>query len=206
MESLLPLMLATVTRKKLGGRGCRTPWAPLVLAGSLALALGPSCAASAAVGNDPAAPGRTRPVTQPVVLQLTGIRCQVCIQSVQHALAQFPGILKPRFDVPREQVSLRVRPGFDRYGALKKAVEAGGGEIQMFHVTYLVPQPLYAALGVRDLQDDKMNRLRRRLQTVPGVRTTFIDPGRWFTNEQGVDVGGAALFVDPDPRLVKNLV
>jgi hypothetical protein len=89
---------------------------------------------------------------------------------------------------------------------LKKAVEAGGGEIQMFHATYLVPRPLYAALGVKDVDEDKMDRLRQRLQTVLGVRTAFIDPGRWFTNEQGLDFGGAALFVDPDPHLEKTLV
>src|SRR4051794_5488963 len=151
------------------------------------------------------APLRPKPVTQPVVLQLTGIRCSVCIQSVRQALAHFPGVLNPQFDVPREQVRLRVKPGFDQYAKLKEAVEAGGGEIKMFHAAYLVPQPLYTTLGVRDLQDDKLDRLRRRLGAVPGVRAAIIDPSRWFTNDQGLDVGGAVVFSDPDPRLEKNL-
>jgi hypothetical protein len=76
----------------------------------------------------------------------------------------------------------------------------------MFHATYVMPQLLYAALGVKEVDGDKMDRLRERLGAVPGVRATIIDPGRWFTNEQGLDVGGAVIYTDPDPRLEKRLV
>src|SRR5260370_32834827 len=69
-----------------------------------------------------------------------------------------------------------------------------------------MPQRFYAALGVKEVDVDKMDRLRERLGAVPGVRATIIDPGRWFTNEEGLDVGGAVIYTDPDPRLEKRLV
>src|SRR5260370_9944391 len=69
-----------------------------------------------------------------------------------------------------------------------------------------MPQRFYAALGVKEVDVDKMDRLRERLAAVSGVRAAIIDPGRWFTNEQGLDVGGAVIFTDPDPRLEKHLV
>jgi hypothetical protein len=125
---------------------------------------------------------------------------------VRRTLNQFPGVLNPRIDLTKQQARLEVRPGFDQYGRLKQAIEAGGGDIQMFHASYLVPQPIYAALGVKDVEPDKMDRLRQHLQTVPGVRAAIIDPNRWFTNENGLDVGGAAVFTDPDPHVERNMV
>src|SRR2546427_7894 len=121
MKSLVPLTLTPVMRSKVGRPLCFAFRASLLLAGSLALAVGPSCAVPAGADNAPDTACRARPLTQPVVLQLAGIRCLVCIQSVKRALAHFPGLLDPQFDVPREQVRLRVRPGFDQYVELKKA-------------------------------------------------------------------------------------
>jgi putative copper resistance protein D len=124
---------------------------------------------------------------------------------VRRTLSHFPGVVDAQVDLRKQQARLHVRPGFDQYRQLKQAVEAGGGEIQMFSASYVIPQPLYAALGVKDVAVEKMDRLRQRLQTVPGVRATIIDPNRWFTNENGLDVGGAAIFADPDPHVERDM-
>jgi hypothetical protein len=76
----------------------------------------------------------------------------------------------------------------------------------MFHARYLTPQPVYATLAVKSRDAEKLDRLQQKLQAVSGVRSAFIDPERWFTNEKGLDVGGAVVFADPNPHLRQNLV
>jgi hypothetical protein len=124
---------------------------------------------------------------------------------VRRTLNQFPGVLNPQVDLRKQQARLEVRLGFNQYGRLRQAVEAGGGEIRMFQASYVIPQPMYAALGVRDVSDEKMDRLQQRLQAVSGIRSVFIDPKRWFTNDTGLDVGGAAIFADPNPYVERDM-
>jgi hypothetical protein len=100
---------------------------------------------------------------------------------------------------------LQVRPEFDQYQALRTAVEAAGGAIQMFRARYLLPQAFTAVLGAPSPQPDRLGRLRQQVQAVPGVRAVFIDPDRWFANGQGLAVGGALLFADPQPHLEDDL-
>src|SRR5713226_1797322 len=83
MEPRVPLILTWWRKYRVGGGFCPRSCATPLLVGSLALAVAASGAASAATGNALGASRRPGPVTQPVVLQLAGIRCQVCIQSVQ---------------------------------------------------------------------------------------------------------------------------
>jgi hypothetical protein len=84
-------------------------------------------------------------------------------------------------------------------------MEEAGGAIQMFHPKYIVPQAYYAMLGVKRRDLDKTDRLQTALDAVPGVRTAIIDSERWFTNEQGLDVGGLVVFADSNPKLKLNL-
>jgi hypothetical protein len=125
---------------------------------------------------------------------------------VRRALSTFPEVLRAEIDLQKQQVILRMQPSFDQYAALEQAVQDGGGAIRMFHTRYLVPQPIYACLGVKGHDPDKLERLEQKLKAIPGVRAASIDEQRWFTNEQGLDVGGAVLYTDPDPRLEKRLV
>src|SRR5262249_35599503 len=76
----------------------------------------------------------------------------------------------------------------------------------MFHTRYLTPQPVYAIVAVRHRDSGKLDALQQRLQAVPGVRSAFIDPERWFTNENGLDVGGSVVFAEPSPELQPRLI
>jgi hypothetical protein len=109
-------------------------------------------------------------------------------------------------DLSPPRARLQVRPGFDEYLRLQTAIEAGGGAIRMFHARYLVPQAFFVSLGGKEIQGDTLSRLQRHLQTVPGVRTTFVDPDRWSVDGQGLKVGGGLLFADPNPYLEDELV
>jgi hypothetical protein len=109
-------------------------------------------------------------------------------------------------DLRQQQARLEVREGFDQYPALQAAVEAGGGAIRMFSARYLAPRQFSAAVGVRQLSGDRVGRLQRRLERVPGVRCAWVDPDRWFRNDEGLEVGGALLFADPNPYLEDELV
>jgi hypothetical protein len=117
----------------------------------------------------------------------------------------FPGVESARVDLAGQQARLEVREGFDQYPALQAAVEAGGGAIRMFQARYLVPRQFSAAVGVRELPGDGVGRLQRRLQTVPGVRCAWVDPERWFRNDEGLLVGGALVFADSRPSLEDEL-
>jgi hypothetical protein len=125
---------------------------------------------------------------------------------VRRTLSSFPDVVQAEVDLKKQQAFLQVRPSFDQYVALEEAVQEGGGAIRMFHTRYLIPQPVYACLGVMGLDADKLDRLEQRLKAVHGVRAAFIDEKRWYTNEQGLDVGGAVIFAEPNPRLEPALI
>jgi hypothetical protein len=125
---------------------------------------------------------------------------------VRRTLGQFPDVVSSRIDIGSQRAILQVEPSFDQYVALEEAIEAGGGVIRMFHTRYVTPQPIYAALGLQRRDSAKLDRLQQRLQAVAGVRSVFIDPERWFRNEQGLDVGGAVVFADPSPSLSDRLI
>ena len=76
----------------------------------------------------------------------------------------------------------------------------------MFHARYLAPRAFSVALGGKEIQMDTVSRLQRQLQSVPGVRTAYVDPDRWSSNGEGLEVGGALLFADPNPHLEDDLV
>ena len=111
-------------------------------------------------------------------------------------LKQFPEIVKADIDIKTGRANLEARPEFDQYVALAHSMEEAGGAIQMFHPKYLTPQAYYAMLGVKGRDLEKTDRLQAALDAVPGVRTAIIDSDRWFTNEQGLDVGGLVVFAE----------
>jgi len=123
------------------------------------------------------------------------------VAAVRSKLKQFPEITDARFDLKKAKVYLQAEPGFEQYVALEHSLEDAGGAIHMFHPSYRVPQAYYATLGVKGRDSDKVESLRAKLGAVPGVRTAIIDPDRWFTNEQGLDVGGVVVFADKNPLL-----
>jgi hypothetical protein len=124
---------------------------------------------------------------------------------VRSKLKQFPEIVRTDVDLKAGRVYMQAKPTFDQYVALEHALEDAGGAIKMVHPTYRVPQALYATLGVRGRDPDKLMALEERLKAVPGVRSAIIDPDRWFTNEQGLDVGGVVVFADRAPQLELRL-
>jgi hypothetical protein len=125
---------------------------------------------------------------------------------VRRTLNTFPEVIRAEVDLQKQQAVLQVRPSFDQYVALEEAVREGGGAIRMFQTRYRVPQPIYACLGVEGLDPDKLTRLEQKLKAVRGVRAAFVDQQRWYTNEQGLDVGGTVIFADPNPRLERALI
>jgi hypothetical protein len=120
---------------------------------------------------------------------------------VRRKLKQFPEIVQAEIDLKRQRGFFQALPTFDAYVALEHGMEDAGGAIHMFHPRYLVPRAYHAALGVKNHDQEKLDRLEARLKALPGVRTAIIDPDRWFTNEKGLDVGGAVVFADPSPPL-----
>jgi hypothetical protein len=125
---------------------------------------------------------------------------------VRRTLSQFPDVVKAEIDLKKQRAIVHVTPSFDQYVALEAAIQEGGGAIRMFHTRYLSPQPVYAALGVKGLDPEKLEHLEAKLKSVPGVRAAFIDPQRWYTNEHGLDVGGSVVFADPNPNLQPRLI
>lgn len=99
-----------------------------------------------------------------------------------------------------------AKPSFDQYVALEHSLEEAGGAIQMFHPQYLVPQAHYACLGTRGKTGEKLDTLQDNLEKVRGVRSAIVDSDRWFTNEQGIDVGGVVIFADTTPELELDLI
>ena len=124
---------------------------------------------------------------------------------MRRKLERFPEVKLDRIDLKAGRAYLRAEPSFYQYVALEHAVEEAGGAIQMVHPKYLVPQAYHATLGVREQDLDKISRLEEKLKAIPGVRVAVIDPQRWFTNEKGIDVGGAVIFADSNPRLVPRM-
>jgi hypothetical protein len=127
------------------------------------------------------------------------------VAAVRRTLKRFPDVVSSEIDLKRQRAIVQVRSSFDQYVALEEAVQEGGGAIRMFHARYLIPEPIYAMLAGRQRDPGTLDDLQRRLQAVPGVRSAFIDPERWFTNDQGLHVGGAAIFADRDRLLDRNL-
>jgi hypothetical protein len=125
---------------------------------------------------------------------------------VRSKLKQFPEVIKADIDRKNERAYLEAKTSFDQYVALQHALGESGGAIQMFHPEYLVPQAHYAALGTKDRSPEKLEELRTKLHAVPGVRSAIVDDERWFTNEQGLEVGGSVIFADTNPRLERNLI
>jgi len=125
---------------------------------------------------------------------------------VRRKLKQFPEVVQARIDTKTQKAYLEALPSFDQYVALEHAIEDAGGAISMFHPSYVVPKAVHATLGVKGRTLDKIDQLETRLKGVPGVRQAIVDEDRWFTNEQGIDVGGAVVFADPNPKLQMNLV
>jgi len=127
---------------------------------------------------------------------------------VRSKLKRFPEIVQAEIDLKTQQARLQAKPSFDQYVALEHALEEGGGAIKMFHPRYLVPQAHFATLGIRKTEREpaKIEALQKGLQAVPGVRSAIIDEERWFTNERGIDVGGAVIFADTNPRLEMRLL
>ena len=124
---------------------------------------------------------------------------------MRRKLKQFPEIVHSDLDVSTQRLKMRALPAFDQYVALEHNIEDGGGEIMMFHPRYITPRPYHATIGIRNHDLDKIEALKKRLQQVPGVRTVVVDAERWFTNPGGVDVGGAVVFADQNPRLELDL-
>ena len=120
-------------------------------------------------------------------------------------LKRFPEVREDAIDLKQGKAFLRAKPSFDQYVALLHALEEAGGAIQMFHPKYLVPEAHYAIVGVRGRDAEKLEALQNRLAEVRGVRSAIVDPDRWFTNEKGIDVGGAVIYADPNPRLELEL-
>jgi len=125
---------------------------------------------------------------------------------VRRKLKQFPEIVEADIDTTLQRATMEALPSFDQYVALAHALEEAGGAIQMFHPRYLLPQAHYASLGAPGRDPEALERLRQRLQAVPGVRSAIIDTDRWFINERGLEVGGAVVFAEPNPRLNIDLV
>ena len=121
-------------------------------------------------------------------------------------IKRFPEIVDVQISRPAGMAWLQAKPSFDQYVALLHALEDAGGAIQMFHPAYLVPQAYYGMLGVKKRDDGLLFKLEDRLRAVPGVRTALVDQERWFTNAEGLDVGGVVIFADPNPRLELNLI
>ena len=126
--------------------------------------------------------------------------------AVRTKLKQFREVVRADIDRERQQLVMEAKPSFDQYVALAHAIEDAGGAIQMFHPEYVVPQAHYAALGVKGFSREKLTRLEKGLQAIPGVRSALVDPDRWFRNERGVDVGGCVVFADTSPRLDLQMV
>lgn len=121
-------------------------------------------------------------------------------------LKQFPEVVAADINRKDQRAYLWAAPTFDQYAALQHALEDAGGAIQMVHPEYLVPKAMFATLGVKGKDPDKIEHLQDGLQKVQGVRSVVIDSDRWFTNEKGLDVGGLVLWADNNPNLELDLV
>lgn len=121
-------------------------------------------------------------------------------------LKRFPEVIAADVNRKDQRAYLWAEPTFDQYVALQHALEEAGGAIEMIHPEYLVPRALYATLGVKERDPDKIQRLQEVVRHVRGVRAVVIDPDRWFRNEQGLDVGGLVLWADRNPSLELDLV
>ncbi len=120
---------------------------------------------------------------------------------MRRRLDLFPEILNAEIDLKTGRTVMHALDSFNQYVALEHSIEDGGGAIQMFHPRYLNPQVHHAALGTRDRSPEAIAALENALKALPGVRSVSVDPERWFTNEKGLEVGGAVLFADKDPKL-----
>jgi hypothetical protein len=125
---------------------------------------------------------------------------------VRRKIERYSEIVDVRIDRAAERVYMQALPQFESYVALAHGLEEAGGAIQMFHPKLLVPRPFYATLGTRGMNLERLEELEKHLRRVNGVRVVVIDQDRWFTNEQGLDVGGCVLFADTHPRLELDLI
>lgn len=153
-----------------------------------------------------ALPARAQQKTLPIEIDLPGIRCSACLSGVHDRIMRFKDVVKVDVSAEKQRAFIQVLPSFEQYVALEHTVEDAGGAIHMFHPKYRVPQQHFIVLGVKDHDVDKIEDMTRRMQSVKGVRQAIIDPLRWFTNEKGIDVGGAVIFTDPNPQLELDLV